>query len=123
MKQNLTQFTNAFRINVAQIAEEIGLIESTSPRQKELGTIEFVDPVTSTDGFVLKYQLNESGWVRRREEYLSRSGYNARSMANLLNERITTKSGKTYRVRAERNEQLGLFIKGVVKYRQYLKED
>jgi hypothetical protein len=123
MKQNLTQFTTAFRASATQIADELGLIESTSPKQKEMGTLEFVDPVTSSEGFALKYQLNESGWVRRREEYISRSGRKLRSMASLLNERVTTKTGKTYRVRAERNEQLGLFIKNVVKYRKFIKEE
>jgi hypothetical protein len=123
MKQNLTQFTKRFRSSAAVLAEELGLIESTSKRQKELGTLEFVDPVASSEGLAVRYQMSESGWTRRREVYTSASGRKWRSLGQLLNERVTTKTGKTFRVRAERNEQLALLLRGVVSYRKLMKED
>jgi len=41
-------FTNVFRADVDRIAEELGLINTTSARQVKNGTIELTDPVTST---------------------------------------------------------------------------
>jgi hypothetical protein len=89
---------------------------STSPAQLSNGTIELTDPVASTDSYRLIYTMNEAGWVARRKLHnTGRCAY--REPGHLLNEQVKTKTGRYYRVRAERNEQLGLLVRGVIRFR------
>lgn len=113
MKKNITEFTEHFRKSVAQVAESLDLIDSTSNRQKRNGTIQLTDPIASTETYTVVYTMNESGWVVRRK--LKAYGY--RAFGHLLNEQIQSRSGKHYRVRAHKDEQLGLLVRGVVRYR------
>jgi len=112
----MTEFTPSFRQSVAQVAEELGLLVSTSPTQESNGTIELTDPVASTGDYQLIYTMNEAGWVSRRK-LLNTSRGSYRGPGHLLNEQVKTKTGVYYRVRAERNEQLGLLVRGVIRYR------
>lgn len=112
----MTEFTPSFRASVAQVAEELGLLVSTSPTQVSNGTIELTDPIASTENYRLIYTMNEAGWVARRKLY-NAGRYTDRGAGHLLNEQVKTKTGRYYRVRAERNEQLGLLVRGVIRYR------
>jgi hypothetical protein len=118
MKKNITEFTEHFRKSVAQVAESLDLIDSTSNCQKRNGTIQLTDPIASTETYTVVYTMNESGWVVRRKlkAHGHRSATN-RAFGHLLNEQIQSRSCKHYRVRAEKDEQLGLLVRGVVRYR------
>lgn len=112
----MTEFTPSFRNSVAQVAEELGLLVSTTPTQESNGTIALIDPVVSTENYRLIYTMNEAGWVARRKLHnTSRCTY--RDHGHLLNDQVLTKTGRYYRVRAERNEQLGLLVRGVIRFR------
>ena len=112
----MTEFTPSFRQSVAQVADQLGLLVSTSPTQERNGTIELTDPMASTENYRLIYTMNEAGWVARRKLHnTGRCTY--RDTGHLLNEQVKTKTGRYYRVRAERNEQLGLLVRGVIRYR------
>jgi len=115
MKKNITEFTDHFRKSVAQVAESLDLIDSTTERQKRNGTIQLTDPIASTETHTVVYTMNESGWVARRKMMVSKHA--VRRAGHLLNEQIQSRSGKHYRVRAEKDEQLGLLVRGVVRYR------
>ena len=115
MHNNITEFTDHFRKSVAQVAESLDLIDSTSERQKRNGTIQLTDPLASTEAYTVVYTMNESGWVARRKLMVSR--WAQRRVGHLLNDQLKSRSGKYYRVRAERDEQLGLLVRGVVRYR------
>lgn len=115
MHNNITEFTDHFRKSVAQVAESLDLIDSTSERQKRNGAIQLTDPLASTEAYTVVYTMNESGWVARRKLMVSRSAQ--RRAGHLLNDQLKSRSGRYYRVRAERDEQLGLLVRGVVRYR------
>jgi len=112
----MTFFTPTFQKSVAKVAEELGLMVTTSNQQMKNGTIELTDPVASTDSYRLTYTMHDSGWVSRRKVFVGRRS-NRRGLGDLLNERVMTKSGKGYRCRATANEQIGLLVRGVIRYR------
>jgi hypothetical protein len=118
MKKNITEFADHFRKSVGQVAESLNLIDSTSERQKQNGTIQLTDPIASTETCTIVYTMNEGGWVARRKLKAWNYGSDTRrGMGCLLNEQIQSRSGKHYRVRAEKDEQLGMLVRGVVRYR------
>ncbi len=63
-------FNPQFKKQVATIAQELGLIENTTPRQAARGTISYVDPVASSQDVMVGYSLHESGYIRRFTRYV-----------------------------------------------------
>ena len=59
-KLNLT-FSTSFKTAANAVAEELGLENITSQRQKANGTLCFHDPETDVD-----YTMHETGYIRRR---------------------------------------------------------
>ncbi len=51
------------------VAQELGLIESTNARQEKNGTMEFIDPVTSTQACITSYTVHSNGYIRRKFTY------------------------------------------------------
>jgi hypothetical protein len=125
-------FTNVFRADVDRIAEELGLINTTSARQVKNGTIELTDPVTSTTNKRITYTLHENGYIRRRIHFgpnarhicgfLYGTGYSQSYPLNYRPSRNTSRGFKTYDrpVPAGPIEQIGILTNRVLKYRQYL---
>lgn len=124
-------FTTQFRNDVDRVAEELGLINTSSERQVANGTIELTDPVTSRPNHRVTYTLHENGYIRRRI-YLGgskhvcgftfESGY---SQSYLLNRRPAAKNGYGFKhyesaIPAGPNEQLGILTNRVLKYRDYI---
>lgn len=110
-------FTTQFRNDVDRVAEELGLINTTSKRQAANGTIELTDPVTSSTNQRVTYTLHENGYIRRRI-HLGGSPY-------LLNRRPFTLTPGGFRryssaTPAGPNEQLGILTARVLKYRDYI---
>ena len=125
-------FTTQFRNDVDRVAEELGLINTSSERQVTNGTIELTDPVTSRINHRVTYTLHENGYIRRRI-HLGGSQHpcgfihddDGYSQSYLLNHRPATKNeygGKTYgnNIPAGPNEQLGILTNRVLKYRDYI---
>lgn len=124
-------FTTQFRNDVDRVAEELGLINSTSDRQVKNGTIELTDPVTSRANQRVTYTLHENGYIRRRihlggsKHYCGFTHANGYSQSYPLNHRPsknTSRGFKTYDspTPAGPNEQLGILTNRVLKYRDYL---
>ena len=125
-------FTKTFRTDVDRIAEELGLINTTSARQVKNGTIELTDPVTSTTEGRVTYTLHENGYIRRRIHFnpnarhvcgfLYGTGY---SQSYPLNRRPSKTSPYGFKIYesptpAGPMEQLGILTNRVLKYREYL---
>lgn len=116
-------FTKTFRTDVDRIAEELGLINTTSARQVKNGTIELTDPVTSTTEGRVTYTLHENGYIRRRIHF----NPNARHVCGFL---YGTGYSQSYPLNHRRSndsptpagpmEQLGILTNRVLKYREYL---
>ncbi len=125
-------FTNVFRADVDRIAEELGLINTTSARQVKNGTIELTDPVTSTTKLHVTYTLHENGYIRRRIHYgpnarhisgfLYSTGYSQSYPLNHRPAKMNPYGFKTYSspIPAGPMEQIGILTNRVLKYRQYL---
>ena len=122
------KFNAAFRTNVVSVANELGLTFISTPNQVNRGTLMFHDPITDT-----QYSLHESGYVRRyikssmwgympmtermKTEGMPTNGYQ-------LNRVQLVKSGtrsnvyyRSVRILASPYEQLGIFVKSVINYR------
>lgn len=116
-------FNSAFRQNVVMVAESLGLTFISTPRQVNNGTLMFWDPQTD-----VKYSLHESGYVRR---YIKRSfwgigedglevateGYQLNPTQKVYIPNRTSKVA--VRQLATPYEQLGIFTKAVIAYRNY----
>ena len=101
------------------VAAEKGLIECTSPRQEQRGTLAFVDPVVSTDQTLVQYTIHTSGYVRRKIEYLSLRSYRSNTPDNYqLNRTYRTPQG-VERILATPLEQVAIFYKSINSYREY----
>ena len=125
---NLT-FSPSFKRAANGIAEELGLENITSERQKENGTICYHDPETNVD-----YTLHETGYIRRRlrggthrawpgmQPYLTTYQLNPQKevVDHWTNKRTgeTTQSVCTERVALDQWGQLGKLCTSVVSYRQ-----
>lgn len=107
------KFNAQFRKSAAAVATELGLEFISTKRQIENGTLMFNDPQSNVE-----YALYESGYVRRLD---------GQAMYQLNKTRMgiktTTYKGKEYthyqkiRVLANPDEQLGIFVKSVVNWR------
>lgn len=127
----MNSFTKTFKDDVQRIADELGLIVTTSSRQEKNGTVELTDPVISNTRHLVVYTLHENGNIRRRHHYPAgtkhpsgftfKQGYN---VAELLNRRKYSKDQYGYRtykfLPANPTEQLGILTNRVLKYREYL---
>jgi hypothetical protein len=123
------KFNASFRKSAAAVATELGLEFISTKRQIENGTLMFNDPETN-----VKYAMYESGYVRR----LTPIGNCPWGNSQTINERghqmyqlnktrhgvkTTTYNGKAYtchqkiRILANPDEQLGIFAKSIVNYR------
>jgi hypothetical protein len=125
------KFNTQFKRQVSRVAQELGLIENTSDRQKQNGTISYVDPVVSTTGTTVGYTLHESGYVRRFcvNNDRNTSTYLYRTAGHYqLNrqERIPVTNGRTAdilrysteRIPASPLEQLAILTVAVLNYRK-----
>lgn len=106
------KFNASFRKSAAAVATELGVEFISTKRQVENGTLMFNDPKTNVN-----YAMYESGYVRRLLPAMyqlnkTRDGYKTR-----------TYNGKDYttyqriRIMANPDEQLGIFAKSIVNYR------
>ena len=116
-------FNTAFRQNVVMVAETLGLTFISTARQVNNGTLMFWDPQTD-----VKYSLHESGYVRRyikpsiwgrRGDGLevATEGYQLNPTQKVYVPNRTDK--RTVRLLATPYEQLGIFTKAVIAYRNY----
>lgn len=107
------KFNTSFRKSTVAVATELGLVLISTKRQIENGTLMFYDLESN-----VKYAMYESGYVRRLD---------GQTMYQLNKTRMgiktTTYKGKEYthyqkiRILANPNEQLGIFAKSVVNWR------
>ena len=114
------KFNATFRQNVVTAATALGLESTTSKRQAENGTLAFYDPQTQAT-----YTLHETGYVRR--SYNANAGWGGNlpyvKIYQLNQTRIervkypTFTSSRTHRILVGPYEQLGIFVKSVLKYR------
>lgn len=122
------KFNASFRKSAAAVATELGLEFISTKRQVENGTLMFNDPETN-----VKYAMYESGYVRR----LIPTGFPWSSSQRVKDQmhqmyqlnktrhgvKTTTYNGKAYtcrqkiRILANPDEQLGIFAKSIVNYR------
>lgn len=121
--EKFCKFNAAFRLNAETVAAELGLESTTSKRQAENGTLAFYDPRTGAT-----YTLHETGYVRRSYPKNSLNspwgGETPYVQIYQLNqtriEKIkypTFTSSRTHRILVGPYEQLGIFVKSVLKFR------
>ena len=116
------KFNASFRKSAAAVATELGLEFISTKRQVENGTLMFNDPETN-----VKYAMYESGYVRR---FIPTSFHwspfqTVKNQMYQLNKtrKVTHQTAKGYpcqmteRVKANPEEQLGIFVKSIVNYR------
>ena len=123
------KFNASFRKSVSAVATELGLEFISTKRQVEKGTLMFNDPQTDT-----KYAMYESGYVRRLITIGNCPWGNSQTIADRGHQMYqlnkTQKVAKTYkfngttytsdrteRIKANPEEQLGIFVKSIVNYR------
>jgi len=108
-------FTNSFKKSAEIIANELGLIDATSERQKKNGTISYVDPVTG-----VYYSLHTTGYVRRKT-YVNHYG-TVRAQHYQLNPQRKLNRGEwpqsVIRVALSPMEQLSKLTTSVILYRK-----
>ena len=104
------------------VAQELGLIESTTARQEKNGTMAFVDPVMSTKDCIMSYTIHSNGYVRRKFEYKESSWpYNQNAHYQLNRTDITkTRDGRrhTARILATPLEQVAILYLSTINYRK-----
>lgn len=117
MNENYT-FTTPFRKAVKNVAKAFNLKNATTKRMKNNKTLRFFDKKTN-----VYYSLHQSGYVRRHIVTGWTSGYKPYQLNDTVVTPITDKKGKrtgivtTKRILANPNEQLGIFAKAVINYR------
>ena len=121
---NLT-FSTSFKTAANAVAEELGLENITSERQKANGTLCFHDPETDVD-----YTMHETGYIRRRWNIRAWNGLGKSTTYQLnpqkevvdqwINKRTgeTTQSVYTERVALDQWGQLGKLCTSVISYRK-----
>jgi len=123
------KFNASFRKSAAAVATELGLEFISTKRQVENGTLMFNDPESN-----VKYAMYESGYVRRlvpigncpwgNSQTINSKGH-AMYQLNKTRDgfKTTTYKGKAYtsyqkiRILANPDEQLGIFAKSIVNWR------
>jgi hypothetical protein len=124
------KFNASFRKSAAAVGEALGLEFISSKRQVENGTLMFNDSQTN-----VKYALYESGYVRRlvpigrqpwgNSQTIDSKGHAMYQLNKVRKDwkHVTSYTGKTYsyyqnvRILANPEEQLGIFAKAVVNWR------
>jgi len=114
--------------NLNQVAEELGLINSTSPTQRRNGTVSYIDPVTSTTAVTIMYTVHSNGYVRRNFKYRKQNWYNKNTCYQLNRTRknyntieINGKSFRhesTERILATPLEQVAILYLSTINYRK-----
>ncbi len=99
-----------------QIAQELGLIENTGTRQKNNGTLSFVDPVASTENMLVSYTVHTNGYIRRNFKYRKQNWYNQNTCYQL--NRQVKYNGMTQRLLATPLEQVAILYLSTVNYRK-----
>jgi len=97
-----------------QIAQELGLIENTGTRQKNNGTLSFVDPVASTENLLVSYTVHTNGYIRRNFKYRNAPAFNTCYQLN----RQVKYNGMTQRLLATPLEQVAILYLSTVNYRK-----
>ena len=100
------------------VAQELGLIESTSARQEKNGTMAFVDPVTSSTTLTTSYTVHSNGYIRRNFEYRNRHGLNPHRDRYQLNRTATSQYGGRERIMATPLEQVAILFKSTINFRK-----
>ena len=118
------KFNASFRKSAYAVATEMGLEFISTKRQVENGTLMFNDPQTD-----VKYAMYESGYIRRlipvgyhwsNSQTIDERGH---QMYQLNKTRKVPRSGpgwtfsSTERIKANPEEQLGIFVKSIVNFR------
>jgi hypothetical protein len=97
------------------VAQSFGLQESTTQRQRANGTRSFSDPdVLGSDSQPVQYTLHRNGYVRR----ITGSSPSERYQLN-PKVRASESNGITRRLATSTDEVIGMFVKGVVNYRNF----
>jgi hypothetical protein len=97
------------------VAQSFGLQESTTQRQRANGTRSFSDPdVLGSDSQPVQYTLHRNGYVRR----ITGSSPSERYQLN-PKVRASEANGITRRLATSTDEVIGMFVKGVVNYRNF----
>jgi len=108
------RFTKKFRAAVAEFANNYGLIETTTARQKKNGTIQLSDPTAN-----VSYTMHQNGYVRRKlVTYRSRNDHYQLNRVKTMWE-VTNRWRYSYteRIMATPNEQLGILASAIPSYR------
>ena len=118
------KFNASFRKSAYAVATEMGLEFISTKRQVENGTLMFNDPQTN-----VKYAMYESGYVRRLVPIGNCPWGNSQTIQDRghamyqLNKTHKVAQQKPYtyimtkRIKANPEEQLGIFVKSIVNYR------
>jgi len=121
---NLT-FSTSFKTAANAVAEELGLENITSQRQKANGTLCFHDPETDVD-----YTMHETGYIRRRWNIRAWNGlgksttYQLNPQKEVVDQWINKRTGETAqsvyteRVALDQWGQLGKLCTSVISYRK-----
>jgi len=121
---NLT-FSTSFKTAANAVAEELGLENITSERQKANGTLCFHDPETDVD-----YTMHETGYIRRRWNIRAWNGlgksttYQLNPQKEVVDQWINKRTGETAqsvyteRVALDQWGQLGKLCTSVISYRK-----
>ena len=112
--------------NLNQVAEELGLINSTSPTQRRNGTVSYIDPVTSTTAVTIMYTVHSNGYVRRNFRYSKNNKFNTCYQLNRTRKNYNTIeiNGKhihlqsTERILATPLEQVAILYLSTINYRK-----
>ena len=121
---NLT-FSTSFKTAANAVAEELGLENITSERQKANGTLCYHDPETDVD-----YTMHETGYIRRRWNIRAWNGlgksttYQLNPQKEVVDQWINKRTGETAqsvyteRVALDQWGQLGKLCTSVISYRK-----
>lgn len=99
--------------------ETLGLVEVTSQRQADNGTVCFHDPQTGCD-----YLSYESGYVRRK--YTTKSWWSGESVTSIYQLNKTRMVGRTFKTKERilepnSEKRIDMLAKAVVNYRNTVK--
>lgn len=103
------------------VAQELGLIESTNARQEKNGTMEFIDPVTSTQACITSYTVHSNGYIRRKFTYANPTW--TRGVEHYQLNRTTKEAAywegprMTVRIMATPLEQVAILFKSTINFR------
>jgi hypothetical protein len=109
------KFNASFRKSAYAVATELGLEFISTKSQVENGTLMFYDPQTLSN-----YAMYESGYVRRiHKNDWQTLMYQLNKTHKVAQEGFGYTYIMTKRIKANPEEQLGIFVKSIVNYRNY----